>query len=96
MSGTNYFVMEMSGDPVQGSDIESTKRKLNRLVSRVDPGVKLEETNFMRMTYRFTWTGLVINIDNIDDVWNAMIKLAGEFLERWEYKIEMNYIETGG
>ncbi len=92
----NRFIIEVSGDPRAGKDIVLAVRKIHRSVQRIDPEVKLEETNFMRLSYRFTWTGTPINFGQIDDVWKAIGKLAGEYFEKWEYSIKVKYIETGG
>ncbi|MBA7544818.1 hypothetical protein ES705_37179 [subsurface metagenome] len=50
----------------------------------------------MGMSYRFTWTGIPVHVEKIDDAWNEIGKLAREYLEKWEYRVNLNYIETGG
>lgn len=96
MALENKFIIEVSGDPRPGKDIEATKGKMHRACIKMDNNVKLEERNFMRISYRFTWTGTPVHVENIDNVWNEIGKIARERLEKWEYSLKMNYIETGG
>jgi len=96
MANSNFFIIEVSGDPGTGIDIERLKRKLHRSVMRVDPDVKLEETTFMRMSYRFTWTGVPVHVEKIDDAWNEIGKKIRVTLSNWYYRVVLNYIETEG
>ncbi|MBA7556720.1 hypothetical protein ES705_49437 [subsurface metagenome] len=77
-----------------GSDI-LLKERASNLIRKIDPGTKLEERNFARIKYSYTWTGIPKNFGAANSVLKFLTEDIGKYLLDWETDIEMQLIESG-
>ncbi len=90
-----YFYLIISGDPKNREAPEKLVRAVSRFVLRVDNNNKFEYTHFAKLTFRFVWSGVVKDINKIDDLHKLAMSKMREFLLKWEYRITIRYIEEG-
>lgn len=92
----SWFIIEVSGNPKQGIDIEDVKRRIHRSVIKIDEGAHLEERNFARRNYRYTWTGRPIRIGEVDNTWKRIGEIVRKNIDAWQYDIKIKYVEREG
>ena len=90
------FQISAVGDPLPGKDIAVFVRRMSAAISRVDPGVKYDLRHFAGIRYRVVWSGNPIYLEKIDDVQKIVKRYSKEYLAKWEYSININYVERGG
>jgi len=93
MPGT--FHLQVIGNPL---DKDSIDKFTNRLVPRLQtfaPGYDLDVYNFKGITFRFEIEGVPMKFDYLDNLLNSMKLYIDKYLRKWEYKMEVNFIERG-
>ena len=93
MSIPSSFEIVISGDPKTEVSIDRFIRTVHRSIQQIDPEVQLEQTNFARLTYRLIWHGITKRMDPVDQVNKTILRKIREELNKWEYKIKLNYLE---
>ena len=95
MAYESSFTLMVSGSP----KVYGAQDKLIRAVSRsalmVDNKREFESTNFAGLNFRFVWSGVVRDINRIDDLHKLAVKSIKENLLKWEYRIIVKYAEKG-
>jgi len=90
------FTVEIAGSIKQGKDIDIFVRRAHASILKIDSDAQLEIINFARLNYKFVWTGIVKFINNVDNTYIQSKKYTEEFLEKWVYKILVEYDEKQG
>ncbi len=88
--------IEISGTALNGKDIEVFERRVHQRVIAIAPAAKNESYNFARLEWRFVWTVESFEIDKIDTLHGNIKRLINDFLDKWTYGINIDYIESGG
>lgn len=89
------FTLSISGDPKVNGDEEKLVKAVSRSALRVDPDHELEYTHFAKISYRFVWSGVVKDMNKVDDLHKLAMKKMKEYLSKWEYSIKVDYVERG-
>ena len=88
--------IEISGSPKNGKDIEVFERRVHQRVLLIAPAAENESYNFARLNWRFVWTAESFDINKIDMLQLNLQRLIYDYLDKWEYGINIDYIESGG
>jgi len=91
-----YFEIVVSGDPKDSSSIVSFINMTHRRVLNVDPNADVRTYDFMKRRYRIIWSGLPIDMNQMDTVFLAVLRYAARFLDDWSMAIEFFRVERGG
>ena len=87
------MIIEISSEPKIGKDIETFQARIHRKIISVAPDVKNETYRFAYIAYRFKWTAEEFDINRVDTLRSQIKRLCEEFIEKWKYSIEINFIE---
>ena len=93
MPGT--FHLQVIGNPLEKDSID---KFINRLIPRLQtfsPGYTLDVYNFKGITFRFEIEGVPSRFDYIDNLVNSLKLYIAKYLRKWEYTMEVNFIERG-
>lgn len=88
--------IEISGAALNGKDITVFERRVHQRVLTIAPEAKNASYNFARLEWRFEWTAEIFDINKVDLLNKYIKRLINEFLDKWTYGINIDYIESGG
>jgi len=88
--------IEISGTALNGKDIEVFERRVHQRIIANAPAAKNESYNFARLNWRFVWTAEKFDINKVDSLDKYIRRLINDFLDKWTYGINIDYIESGG
>jgi len=93
MPGT--FHLEITGNPLEKDSIDKFTNRLVPRLQTFSPGYTLNIYNFMGKSFRFEIEGVPSRFDYIDNLVNSLKLYIDKYLRKWEYTMEVNYIERG-
>jgi len=86
----------ISGAVLAGKDIDIFQRRISQRVIAMAPKAEIEYYNFARLEWRFEFTAVEFDINKVDQIHQQLKRLINEFLDKWIYKVNINFIESGG
>lgn len=95
MALVSIFKLEIAGDPKQYGDSDKLTRAVSRSVNYVDPDHDFVHTTFARLRFRYTWSGVIRDINKIDNLHKLAMEKMKELVKNWEYSIKVVYNEKG-
>ena len=87
----HYFSVNISGSPKTATSVDKAKRLIQIRMLKVDPNVKLSESNFAQIRFGMEWTGEPVHIEKIDTAYKAVKRYLEEFFDNWKMKIIVKY-----
>ncbi len=93
MKTKEKFECIIIGRPKAEDSIEKFRSRVQKIMIQVDPEMKISTRHFAKMKYVLQWYGKPSNMERVDDVYRAAVKLAARYLNDWEFEIAVMYEE---
>lgn len=90
------FELEVSGSELPGKSIDVFIRRVHQRILTLDTEAKFDQRNFARIRYSIKWYGVPVRIELIDNVHKQVIRYAKEYLNNWDYRVKLSYLEKEG
>lgn len=95
MNNKSIFTVEVAGIPLQYESVDRFRRLLERILIKEDPDVRYDEISFARLYYKLSWEGCPGDMYYLTMVHRKIIEKAGEYLEKWSYRIKVKIKDKG-
>lgn len=89
------FTVTVSGKLLGVGSAELLRDRATRLISKIDPNYYMDERNFARLEYTYTWTGIPKNFGDANSLLKFLTEDIGRYLLDWTTEVKMQLIESG-
>ncbi len=86
----------IAGQPKNLTALERMKKKVHVRMLKVSLDAQIEETRFAGARVAITWTGTMLEIKDVDYLYQAAVRYGDQNMVQWEIGLSFSYGESEG